>query len=1081
MPELPNLQKTLWETVALPLAKGVDLRTPGRGIPQQRLLKLENARFDQAVGVRKRRGHREYQIRDSSEFIDNGYSETPFWVFGRGLTKVSDAGYADPHASVAYGHISRDTETAAWTGYDVRSWPEFAGPNDGWQTAMAAVMPSLRSTPVAKSALSQKNADLAIGEGNAAVAWISPDTGFVKVSTYDPTTWAIRANELTLTAYAASAVRVLPCGEWIHVLVSTATTLERFSVHAATPGTFSAGASLGDCNIYFDARQVHGNGLVLVRRDVANVARVTYLKFDGTVDNTYLAASTALDTSPADGNQNVKAIAIAQHTRTLELCVAWQSSTNPGNAYYRVYTQGGVARGARRTLSTGGDTIGLLSIAPRWKCVGLAQDQGDFEIYWSESTTLSGTIPWTKSALATYVIHTTTATRWWTVLSHHAFRVGDRTFVGLRQAYRQSVTSPVQRTYFIADVDLKPVAAYERGTAATSMAVLPGVYFYSDNDAHDTNITRYHTIDVYQQRVDSRDNNQYDEESLKLVELDFLPKLCTAQSGRTTYIAGGQLHQYDGKQVVEAGFHIFPETPGAATAGVAGTPNGTYTYRARWAWTNAQGEEEVSATTISNSVIIVNQQIDVTVPTLGMTRKSGVYLKLYRNAVVGGIPGTQYYLVTSLDPTSSSYKANDPSVSQITFRDNVDDTTLQTCERDRLDSSLMEPFPAPACEVVAVGRDRVWVAGGEIARGDILPSMITSANRTAEFNTQILTPVTRDIEPITGFGFMGNSTLVFKPHSIYAFESDGPSNTLLGGFDTPRVISADTGAQDQVSIKLTTGGLLYQSTSGFKMLATNYQIVDVGRPVQPLGAVADIRAAVLVPADEEVRFYCANGPALVFSYREGEWSTWPNLECQGAGVNPRTGLAVLVRADGKLWAEEDGVWTDGGSRIVLKLRTAWLHAGQLQGVQRVRRIAFLGDKLTVDGVMVLNFATYYDDLEYPLDTWSWVVTDDLNTAYWGSDPGDYGWGSYGFWGDAGLDAAEQGDYFEQTFKDYVLGKEHRCKYQKCSRVSFEFDDGGFEGEGVALTEIGLEIGRKAGLAKTSGSRSTGGDDGSTVL
>jgi hypothetical protein len=168
---------------------------------------------------------------------------------------------------------------------------------------------------------------------------------------------------------------------------------------------------------------------------------------------------------------------------------------------------------------------------------------------------------------------------------------------------------------------------------------------------------------------------------------------------------------------------------------------------------------------------------------LAWTRKSGVYALVYRNEN----NGTNWYLVSNRDTSATGDNGcpvNDPTAATVSFVDNMTDASLIAKEAEIIgNTGALELFAAPASQVIGVGRDRLWLAGGELPPGDILPSLTFQSGRAVQFNQFIQTTVDRQNDAVTAFGFLGNSSLVFKRDRIYAFEADGPNNLGSGGFD----------------------------------------------------------------------------------------------------------------------------------------------------------------------------------------------------------------------------------------------------------------------------------------------------------
>lgn len=1091
MPRIPDDTQIQWETIGLPLAKGADLRDPSRAIEFQRLLRFENGRFATAdIGIEKRRGHKGTLVRSSDTLVGQiltpglpaTVNRTPppggiigtsksirpaqNWLYGYGIDTGSTAatGYLGvssrpPYAGQVCGAFNRDKEALFWDGFRVFSWPSLAIRDEGWQQPRIAYTPTLRSTPIAKVPNSQPYADAAANEKLLVVAYLNPTTLQYHISVYDRATHAPYLLNQAIGPTSARHVRVLPSGGWIHVFVSTASDCAFWSIHESDPSDVHLGAVPAlSCNGFYDVKQVNDNVFAWCRALAGSTgAYITFHRNDGSYHTGYANGLTGIQLDT--GGFTVQQVAVDFAPFSGDMALFYRR--NGTQCYGRIYDAAGQNPGPNALLYTGysGTSIQQLTVAAYY-LPDEVTSEAVFQAYVDEENAGSAAIP--RLYTTRFSRSTTDAgfTRAYMRLASHAFRVGAIPFVLVRskQLYDGS-GSLLQQAYYIMDPDLLPAGKFERGTAAAPTLPqygLPGVNYYEGQG--ERNRTRWHGIFVYRTRVDSVNNDQFDEESLKFFELDFIPRLRWAQYGRCTYLAGAQLSVYDGRVVVEQGFHEAPEFVAAINSGTGGlTVGGKYRYKARWAYKNAQGEEVLSPAIISKEVTSVGTALSVRYTTLPFTRKEGAYLLIYRNEN----NGTQWYLVSSRDPASANCPKNSLTADIVIFQDGMSDLDLLSKEKDVGDSGELEPFSAPASEIVMSGRDRLWLAGGELAPGDIMPSKLYVQGLAAAFNDQLLASIDRDIDPVTGFAFMGVSTLVFKRDRIYAMEQDGPNNLLAGGFDVPRIISADAGAIGPESITLTTPGVVFQSKAGFKMLATNYQVVDIGEPVRPRAEGADVVAHLMVPTDDEVRFYTLDAECFVFNYQNGEWAIWTNLNCAGVAQNPTNGYAILGKLTGHAWEERNDQVTDAGYGIQFVFRTAWIHRG-LQNFARLRRMELLGDK---KGDHILRVRVFYDDKDFPEDEFTWDPNDDLNTSWWGAstffDGG--GWG-LGVWGDVLLD-----DTFipvgHTNARSSVYQLRRRVKRQKCSRFSIEVSDQGHTSRGPAYTELALELGQKGGLTR----------------
>lgn len=1060
-----------WDTVEIPLAAGVDLRSPNRTVAAPAMLAAENLRYDSGTALRKRRGHRGYRVRSLSRLdLDQaGVFYPASWLFGMGVANDGDdigRSSPGPDAGFLAGMAKRDTEVLAWDGWRMFSWPGNVEAGGGWQsTDISAVMPHAHTSPIAKGSTAQYQADAGETDKLRVVAWIHQGV-IVYVSVYDTVTLSpyitnIEINSIGVTGPGGPAtaipsdpannVRVVPCGDWVHVVATyDDDSFSVMSFHPSNPAQ-PIQTSSGECNGIFDVRKISEESWLFARVDTAGDIKVTRYNANGSESEVQSVDFSGYFTAFPGAAR----VAINQHPATGELCVAYISSADPEVAQAVITDYSATNPSTELTLATPPSGYDELTVAAQADTVS-PSGESLFDIFISygattvEPATDKFTV-WREGGDPSLAKR-----RYFTRLCSHAYTVGQAVQVHLyRETYEGD--SKFQYSRFICDTDLRPVGRLEYGTSPVRYANgLVSVHFSSGQSGR--NYTRFHGILVYRTRVDSADNDQYDEESLKWMTLDYLPKLRSAQLGRCTYFAGAQAHCYDGQTVTEAGFHLFPENIDV-TAGAAGNPNGDYIYRVRWAWKNAQGEEVVSAATFTQTFSATSDKIVLGIPSLGMTRKDGVYALVYRNEA----SGTAWYLVSSRDPLASGdngYVANEDTTLIMSFTDNLSDADLISREVDTIgNAGGLERFSPPACEVIAAGRDRLWVAGGELPAGDILPSLSFEAGRAVHFDQRLQTTIDRDARPITAIGFLGNSTLVFKPDRIYAFEADGPNNLGIGSFDVPRVITTDAGAQSQEGLVLVENGLFFQGLGNIQMLGFNYQVMDPGLTVPDSGAMT-ISGAFLAPADHEVRFYSATDdyPTLVYNLHYKQWTTWTGLTCAGAVVGPGY-KACLGRLDGRLWVETDDHWTDAGRGYRAKWRTAWLHAEHLQAFQRVRKVALLGD---LYGTHRLRLRAFYDDRTYPESVCYWDASDDFNDDTWGANT----WGA-GVWGDT--EGTETQGLNEVVIRARPRDRVYQFRYglqrQKCSRISIEIDDGGAHSEGPSLTALALEFGRRGGLSR----------------
>ena len=230
--------------------------------------------------------------------------------------------------------------------------------------------------------------------------------------------------------------------------------------------------------------------------------------------------------------------------------------------------------------------------------------------------------------------------------------------------------STLQDTYFIIDEDGNVACKFSSGIGGG--LITTGV------------VPRTTTIDTSKVLIPSLKKGRLVEENgtffsligINSVVLDFNLEdpYQNERLGENLHIAGGYLHMYDGFQMVEHGFHLYPETLTAGSTATTGgsISDGQYQYTAIYSWTDNFGNIHRSSPstpiTITLSGGTATQTQAITVPTLRLTNKEKVALELYRTED----SGTIFYKVSS----TSSPTINDKTIDSIDITDTLSDADL---------------------------------------------------------------------------------------------------------------------------------------------------------------------------------------------------------------------------------------------------------------------------------------------------------------------------------------------------------------------------------------------------------------------
>jgi len=541
------------------------------------------------------------------------------------------------------------------------------------------------------------------------------------------------------------------------------------------------------------------------------------------------------------------------------------------------------------------------------------------------------------------------------------------------------------------------------------------------------------------------------------------------QVGRTAYFNGGQVWQYDGKQVVEAGLHNYPEDFSIAVGGSGGAleysgSNKTYFYKVYLCWTNANGEKERSTTaaSIKTNTTGANQEATLTIQTIEHTNKTNTYFEVYRTEHTPGA-NSPFYKVSGDDPaTTTGDNCFIPNITlsgstidnEVTFVDSLADSVIIGKEVDYLNSGELDNIPPPAASIIAEGKDRIWLAGFEDT-SQIQYSKQHFAGRAVDFHDGLRLTIPEDGGAITGLRTMNNNLIVFKERAIYAIPGDGPNNLGFGQFGAVQLISNDVGCRSQKSIVSMPLGMMFQSNKGIYILTKQYQVGYIGAEVEAYNDATVTRAAV-APDRNQVVFLSSDNRALLYDYHFKQWSTFTNH--QGTSATYWNDLLCYGRVDGEVYKESTTDFSDAGARVQLRLETSWVSLNTLQGFQRVRRAMVLGE-FKSNHRLALDVSYDYEPLKRRL-----VFEPTAPTVFGDPQPDELGDGTpFG----SGTTTTEMET---QTYQF----RAHLPK-QKCQSVKFYFEDharvGGYLGEGYEVTELMLEVGTKRGTFKAADSRS----------
>lgn len=269
-------------------------------------------------------------------------------------------------------------------------------------------------------------------------------------------------------------------------------------------------------------------------------------------------------------------------------------------------------------------------------------------------------------------------------------------------------------------------------------------------------------------------------------------------------------------------------------------------------------------------------------------------------------------------------------------------------------------LPPPPTSFLTAHQNRLFGVDGE-NKLRVWYSHEVSSGYPVELNPLVLY---LDLPPtggdVVGLGSLDDKLIVFKERCIYWTAGHGPDPTGVGAFSEPALLTADVGLRDAGSIALAPAGLMFRSRKGIYLLGRDLSISYAGAPVEDhLSDSITVRAALLCPLANEVRFYCTwqglqSTKVLVLNYLVGQWGTHTTYAfgTTGAELSPSTGRVETIGPLGQVMSEDPDVFLDGEVPYSRLVRTGWIPLGQIQGYGRFHRMLLLGHWLSAHNLTV---------------------------------------------------------------------------------------------------------------------------------
>lgn len=934
--------------------------------------------------------------------------------------------------------------------YNNQNLYSYSPGSSAWIDKGPAVSAKITTRQIVKNTRTQRQADSAILNGVGVYAWEDSNSN-VYASVYDETTGTPLLSDY-LIAVTASRVRCLAFKQYLFVYYYDAPYLRVRRLNPLEPTSFDAAVNISinttinPTNPTYDVLDYNGQRMVCVhnRNTIAGIV-VSFI-----------------DETPSVMTGIYQPIAIAGETADNSIAVI----QGPNQTFYLAYQNN--TDGLRCIILNSGLTILHSAFTVEaitasdvenitgHRLTGSNIDTGLNLIY--EVSASHDYDQYTKSCLINSdgTVGTPAVFLRSVGLASKTFKYTDSDdnenyYVGVTHA------STLQSTYFLAKTT--GIAAdsengmivgkqqYTNGGGLTLRPILANVNVETDST--------FSYVILRKNQIVSENSTIFTPTGVSKTTIDFASAdtFNSRQLGNNLLIAGGILNAYDGQSVVEHGFHLYPENPAIASASSGSLADGTYGVVLLYEWTDNFGQIHRSEPSVATIITTSggSKKITVTAPSLRLTRKDGT---LRTNISIVGfvteLGGSTYYRYTSV----SSPTYNDVTADTVALPDITTVSGISSNEILYTTGGVLPNMPAPACSVIEVFSNRIWLGGLE-DQDSIWYSKENKKGEPVEFTDEFNKSVESARGPINSFGVLDDKILAIKKDKVYYSFGEGPNNTnTLGSFSELVATTLDIGTMNSKSVFKIPGGLILKSLKGFYSIDGNLASSYIGQDMEEYNNLT-VTSSILLSEKNEMRFTTSDGYMMTYNYNRGKWSTAPRLKATAAVLWGNS--YVILRTNGLIYQEDESVYRDNGNPYGIKLVTGWISLAGLTGFKRVRRLTFLGEYKSPH---LLRISVAYD---YS-DAWIHSVTFDPDTGLSISRYGDdevYGLANSVYGGNASA---------------YLLRVD--MIRQKCTSIRFKIEEivvSSTEGtqQGLTISNMGLLVGLKPGSSRLRASQTTG--------
>lgn len=490
------------------------------------------------------------------------------------------------------------------------------------------------------------------------------------------------------------------------------------------------------------------------------------------------------------------------------------------------------------------------------------------------------------------------------------------------------------------------------------------------------------------------------EASGKVVKLTPATSLQTRRFGDATLVGLAVPSQYDGVTFGEQSVFDQPEitTVKLGNEGyhdlayeklTEGEVENWYTFTVVMGFADHLGQLHRSAPSTPvwiNGAAIGDQPDDENQITLGVTTPLSAYRDSREYFVeVYTAKGEAAPHLAAVHPISVQDGAGEDTTvtfTQYVYHNNGQQDPIRYSEVIYTEGDVLPADPWPAFDDFVITSNRMFAVSSEVP-GTVYYSKLLEENIAPEFSASLVISLGRN-RKLTGIGAIDDKVIVFSEREIFAIYDTGPDNTGANGDFVIDRLQTTVGSTIPRSIVEIPEGLFFFSgiSNEFHLLSRDLQVHDIGKAIEDSASkILDIKAAVVVPGEHEVRWYCevdyhyeygkrdwnddpfyshppnpaihrrdeqpANNfqPVFVYNYHYKKWMIHGGTSAQQVVLfqNQPTFInsswnPYQASADVEDWENESG--------NTLNWRSPWIRVNQLQSFGRIEELTFLGKYLS---------------------------------------------------------------------------------------------------------------------------------------